>query len=129
MSPLRVECGGWKNANHHPLQGLRSGQVAYGRAVKPVEPPAQAAVLASKPLVITLFLIAYDALYKRLTIKKHSKFCDGIGKHREHARVAVEPMPRNFTRGKEACQRHIAQRVAHDLQFGAWAAKMPPAAA
>ena len=36
-------------------------------------------------------------------------------------------MPRNFTRSKEPHQRHVAQRMPHDLQFGTWCAEVRPA--
>ena len=38
-------------------------------------------------------------------------------------------MPRDFAPGEEADQGHVAQGVAHDLQFGAGAAEVGAAAA
>ena len=52
-----------------------------------------------------------------------------VGEHREHPRVTIQVVVRDFAPGKKADQRHIAQRVAHDVQLGTGAAKVRAAPA
>ena len=49
------------------------------------------------------------------------------GKDGEDPGVAIEVVTRDFATGKEADQRHIPERPAHDLQLGTGPAKMRPA--
>ena len=50
-------------------------------------------------------------------------------KHRQHARISIQVMPRDLAAGKKASQGHVAQRVADDLQFGIRGAEVRAAAA
>ena len=50
-------------------------------------------------------------------------------KHRQHPRIPIQMMPRDLAAGEEAGQGHVAQGVAHDLQFGVGRAEVRAAAA
>ena len=59
----------------------------------------------------------------------HHRALASAHKHRQHPRISIQMMPRDLAAGEEAGQGHVAQGVAHDLQFGIRGAEVRAAAA